>query len=153
MLAIYALSTAFVVPTPLATAPHMQRAVAPLMVDIPRVALPDAIADVIKEQDLNSPNDLSDGDYNTYSAAAIGGTLIFFLLPIFNLLGPIGDFVFSALIGGGVGAYASLRKDTVGEYGNKFGGYVLMAVDKVVEQTPAVKAKVEELIDSVKKQI
>ena len=95
---------------------------------------------------LSNPNELSDSEYNSYSAAAIGGTLIFFLLPIFNLLGFAGDFVFSALIGGGAAAYASLRKDQIGEYGNKFGGIVLQGADKVVELVPEVKKKVEDLL-------
>ena len=100
--------------------------------------------------DIKNPNDLSQTDYNTYSGAAIGGTLVLFLLPLFDLTGFIGDFIFSALIGGGALAYASLRKDTVGEYANKFGGYVITAVDKVNEQLPTVKAKVDDLIKQIR---
>ena len=133
-------------PTPLAQSALARRAPVSQMVDIPRVTLPGAVTDILKDADLSNPNDLSDSEYNSYSAAAIGGTLIFFLLPIFNLLGFAGDFVFSALIGGGAAAYASLRKDQIGEYGNKFGGIVLQGADKVVELVPEVKKKVEDLL-------
>ena len=85
--------------------PHQHaRAPAAVMLDIPRITLPDVVTSTIKDQGLNSPNELGTTEYNTYSAAAIGGTLILFLLPIFNLLGFLGDFVFSALIGGGAAA-------------------------------------------------
>ena len=92
--------------------------VAPRMVDIPRISLPSVVSDTLKEQDLKDPNGLSDTEYNTYSGAAIGGTLIFFLLPgalIFDaydaLLTVFEDFLFSAIIGGGIAAYLALRKD------------------------------------------
>ena len=49
------------------TQPRVQ---APAMVSIPRITLPAAVVDTIKEQDLRSPNDLTDAQYNTYSAAA-----------------------------------------------------------------------------------
>ena len=67
---------------------------------------------------------------------------------MFDLLGFFGDFAFSALIGGGAAAYCSLRSDTVGEYANKFGGYVMMGLDKGV---PVVKEKTGELIEEAKK--
>ena len=76
------------------------------MVDVPRITLPSAVTDVLKEQDLKDPNDMTTADYNSYSAAAVGGTLAFMLLlgplaGIFDISGAVGDFVFSALIGGG----------------------------------------------------
>ena len=141
-------TAAFVVPIPHASLALQQqrRALPAQMLDIPRISLPDALTGPLADLDLKNPNDLSDAEYNSYSAAAIGGTLIFFLLPVFNLLGFAGDFIFSALIGGGAGAYASLRKDQIGDYGNKFGGIVLQSADKVAEQVPVVKAKIEELL-------
>ena len=109
--------------------------------DLPRVSLPSAVTDVLKEQELKNPNDLSKADYNSYSAAAVGGTLIFMLLlgpvtGIFDLGGVVGDFVFSALIGGGALSYAALRKDEVSEYANKFGNLLLETADKVAEAVP-----------------
>jgi hypothetical protein len=148
MLALLALTpTAFTAPSPLLAggvrvAASTRAAVS--MLDIPRVALPDAVSEAIKEQDLKSPNDLSDADYNTYSAAAIGGTLIFFILPLFDLLGFFGDFVFAALIGGGAAIYCSLRKDAVGEYANKFGGIVLQGADAVAEQVPKLVKQIKD---------
>jgi len=110
-------------------------------VDIPRITLPDAVTEAIKSVDLKSPNDLSTTEYNSYSGAAIGGTLIFFLLPgalIFDLLdalGPVvGDFLFSAIIGGGLAAYLSLRADQAGEYANKFGAALVDAVGSAVDK-------------------
>jgi hypothetical protein len=87
LLTVYSIAAAsFALTTP-AAMPRMPvaRAPAAAMLDIPRVELPDAIASTIKEQGLKSPNELGTTDYNTYSAAAIGGTLIFFLLPLFNI--------------------------------------------------------------------
>lgn len=128
MLSICALlSTAFVVPPPLAASAlsARQAAVSVRMTDIPRIELPSVITDVLKDQNLKNPNEMDSTAYNNYSAAAIGATLIFFILPIFDIAGFFGDFILSALIGGGAGAYASLRKDAVGEYGDKFGGIVM----------------------------
>ncbi len=76
------------------------------MVDVPRISLPSAVTDVLKEQDLKNPNDMAATDYNSYSAAAVGGTLVFMLLlgpltGVFDISGAVGDFIFSALIGGG----------------------------------------------------
>jgi len=117
------------------------------MVDIPRVSVPDAVEDVLAEQGLKNPNDLAQADYNTYSGAAIGGTLLFFLLPgafLFDITGIlseflfkiIGDFIVSAAIGGGLCIYLSLRKDELGEYANKFGAVFLQGVDKLVSLLP-----------------
>ena len=66
--------------------------------------------------------------------AAIAGTLALFLpgaLAIFDVSGFIGDFLFSALIGGGAAAYCSLRKDGIGDTANDIGGKLLGAIDKV----------------------
>ena len=75
--------------------------------DVPRISLPSAVTDVLKEQDsdLKNPNDMAATDYNSYLAAAVGGTLVFLLLlgpltGIFDISGAVGDFAFSALIGG-----------------------------------------------------
>jgi hypothetical protein len=43
-----------------------------------------------------------------------------------------------------------LRKDIIGEYANKAGGYVMMGIDKGVEAAPGVKAKIEDLIKQLK---
>ena len=117
----------------------------PLMVDIPRIELPSAVTDVLKEQGLTNPNDMDDATYNAYSAAAIGGTLIFFILPLFDILSFFGDFIFSALVGGGLGAFVALNSGT-SEYGLKFGNVLLEGADKAV---PAVK----ELVDKIKKSV
>ena len=107
--------------------------------DIPRVELPEAVTKVLKEQDLKNPNDLTTKEYNSYSAAAVGATLISMLLlgpvaGIFDISGVVLDFVFSALVGGGALAYAALRKDEVSEYANKFGSTLLQAADTVAEK-------------------
>ena len=109
--------------------------------DVPRISLPSAVTDVLKEQGLKNPNDMAATDYNSYSAAAVGGTLVFMLLlgpltGVFDINGVVFDFVFSALIGGGALAYAALRKDEASEYANKFGTVLLETVDKVAEAIP-----------------
>ena len=115
------------------------------MVTIPRISLPEQVTDKMTDIDLKNPNELSDEDYNTYSGAAIGGTLIFFLLPgalVFDLLGAfkdilfllVKDFAFSAVVGGGLAAYLSLRKDETADYANQFGSKLLDAVDRVIEK-------------------
>jgi len=48
--------------------------------------------------------------------------------------GLLTDFLFSALIGGGVAIYAALRKDTVAEYANKLGDALLNGAGKVIEK-------------------
>jgi len=99
------------------------------MLDIPRIELPQAVTSTIKDLDLKNPNELSTTDYNTYSAAAIAGTLALFLpgVLIFDVTGAVADFVFSALLGGGLGAFLALRSDGAGEFANKAGAKLLDA--------------------------
>ena len=100
----------------------LRRAPAPCMVDIPRITLPDTVSSTLKDLDLKNPNELTQEEYNSYSGAAIGGTLIIFLLPgslIFDVKGFFFDFIFAALIGGGLCAYLSLRKDQAAELANE----------------------------------
>ena len=69
--ALCGISSAFVGPKPRAS---LRRAPVRAMVNIPRISLPDQVSEIIKQQDLKSPNELSDSEYNTYSAAAIQST-------------------------------------------------------------------------------
>jgi hypothetical protein len=108
-------------------------------VDVPRVELPESLTTVLKESNLKNPNDLTTGEYKTYSAAAVGATLATMLLlgpvsNVFDIYGVVLDFVFSALLGGGALAYATLRKDEVADYANKFGAALLQAADTVAEK-------------------
>jgi len=105
-----------------------------LNVNLPRLDLPGALTDKLEQFDLKNPNAMDDQEYRSYSGAAIAGTLAFFLLPGAILTGvpdEIGqivggllpDFAFSAITGGGLAIYVSLRDDELGEtargYGNK----------------------------------
>jgi len=110
-----------------------------LNVNIPRLDLPGAVADKLADFDLKNPNNMNDEEYRSYSGAAIAGTLLFFLLPgalvsgIFSNLGPVAiaivtDFAFSALIGGGLAIYLSLRGDSIGETVREYGYKLLSAV-------------------------
>jgi len=110
-----------------------------LNLNIPRLDLPGAVADKLSEFDLKNPNQMNDEEYRSYSGAAIAGTLSFFLLPgalvsgIFNDFGAIAvaifiDFAISALIGGGLAIYLSLRGDSTGETVREYGYKVLSAV-------------------------
>ena len=120
---------ALVVPAHRAAAPALVRAPAARMVDIPRVTLPDALGSALADADLNNPNELSQADYNTYSGAAIGGTLALFLpgALIFDITGVIGDFAVSALLGGGLGAALALSNSGVSDAANGVGAKLLEA--------------------------
>jgi hypothetical protein len=100
-------------------------------ITIPRIELPQAITDVLKDIDLNNPNELSGTEYNKYSAAAIGATLAMFVpgALVFDVTGTIADFLVSATIGGGAGAYLALRKDGIGEKANELGSKLLGLLD------------------------
>lgn len=111
-----------------------------LRVNIPRLDLPSPVADKLVDFDLKNPNTMNDAEYRSYSGAAIAGTLLFFLLPgalvsgLFNNLGPVAitvvtDFAFSALIGGGIAIYLSLRSDSIGGTVRE-NGYKLLAAAK-----------------------
>jgi len=103
------------------------RAPAARMVDIPRIELPTSLTSVLKEQDLKNPNELAVNEYNSYSAAAIGGTLAL-LLPgflVFDITGAVADFVLSAVIGGGLGAFLALGSTGAADLANKAGAKVL----------------------------
>ena len=97
---------------------------------------PRAQSDGIKSVDLKSPNELTEEEYNSYSGAAIGGTLLL-LVPIAYLdellFAIVKDFAIAAILGGGAGAYLSLRSDSAGEAANKFGAGLLGLVDKVLD--------------------
>merc|ERR1740139_1170045 len=110
-----------------------------LHLNIPRLDLPDAVGDALNGLDLKNPNDLDTEEYNAYSGAAIGGTLVFFLLPgaivagVPDIIGQflavvVKDFLFSAIVGGGIAIYLSLRKDEVGA---TVRGYGTQLLDKV----------------------
>ena len=115
------------------------RTTSALNVNIPRLELPGAIADQLMDLDLKNPNNMDAEEYRSYSGAAIAGTLLFFLLPgalvsgLYGNLGPVAiasvlDFAFSALIGGGLAIYLSLRSDSIGETVREYGYKLLSAV-------------------------
>ena len=93
-----------------------------------------AQSDGIKSVDLKSPNELTEEEYNSYSGAAIGGTLLM-LIPVAYYDGLLFEFAksfaISALLGGGLGAYLSLRKDGVGEKAGEFGSAVVNKVKEI----------------------
>ena len=108
-----------------------------LPIGVPRLTLPSAVTDVMTSADLKDPNRMSDAEYNAYSGAAIGGTLIFFLVPgavFIDVTGAVFDFVFAALTGGGICAFLALSNTGASEPLNKFGAEVLSVVDKVGEK-------------------
>mmetsp|Transcript_16833 Transcript_16833/g.25454 ORF Transcript_16833/g.25454 Transcript_16833/m.25454 type:complete len:297 (+) Transcript_16833:97-987(+) len=112
-----------------------------LYLNVPRVTLPEVVSSKLADYDLKNPNEMSTDDYNSYSGAAIGGTLLFFLLPgalVTGLYGALGailggavfDFAFAALIGGGLAIYLSLRKDELGETVRSSGLSVYSAIQE-----------------------
>lgn len=113
-----------------------------LNVNVPRVELPDAVASQLADLDLQNPNTMNDAEYRSSAGAAIAGTLLFFLLPgalisgIFSNLGPVAiavfiDFAFSALIGGGLLIFLSLRGDAIGETVREYGYKAVAALNDV----------------------
>jgi len=108
-----------------------------LMVDIPRITLPAAVTDVLKDLELKNPNDMNQAEYNSYSGAAILGTLVLFVLfgviGVFDISGALFDFIFSALIGGGLMAFLALNKST-SEFAGKAGDKLLSAADSLGEK-------------------
>lgn len=126
-----------------------------LNLQIPRITLPDAAAEAIESIDLLNPNDMTPSEYNAYSGAAIGGTLAFFLLPgaivsgMPDVLGAflgaaVKDFLFSALVGGGLAIYLSLRKDDIGGTVRGFGTTLL---DKAGDVLGIADPQIEEADD------
>ncbi|MGK3743402.1 MAG: hypothetical protein ACI8RD_002027 [Bacillariaceae sp.] len=114
-----------------------------LHVSLPRLDLPDAVTDKLADFDLKNPNAMNEEEYRSYSGAAIAGTLLFLLLPgallsgIFNNLGTVAvavliDFLVSALIGGGVFIYLSLRSDSIGETVREYGFKLFSAVKDAI---------------------
>jgi hypothetical protein len=106
-------------------------------ISVPRLTLPSAVTEVMTGADLKDPNAMSAAEYNAYSGAAIGGTLIFFLVPgavFIDVSGAVFDFLFSALTGGGLCAALALSNTPASEPLNKFGAAVLSAVDTVGEK-------------------
>ena len=110
-----------------------QRAISTVAKFIARTP-PRAQSDGIKSVDLKSPNELTEEEYNSYSGAAIGGTLLM-LIPVAYYDGLLFEFAksfaISALLGGGLGAYLSLRKDGVGEKAGEFGSAVVNKVKEI----------------------
>ena len=95
---------------------------------------------------LMNPNELSEEDYNGYSGAAVAGTLLFFLLPGAAITGGLSDlgmlggallqdFVFSAIIGGGLAIYLSLRNDEIGDTVSGAGSTLLDTIDGLIESS------------------
>jgi hypothetical protein len=129
MLSLAALAaTAFMAPPHSSLALGLQRTPAPVMVNIPRITLPSTVTDVMKDVDLKNPNMMSDAEYNAYSGAAIGGTLIFFVLgalTAFDVTGAIYCFLFAALNGGGLCAALALSNTPASDPVNSFGTKVL----------------------------
>jgi hypothetical protein len=113
-----------------------RRAREPQMVDLPRIALPSGVADALKDSELRNPNDMTQEEYNSYSGAAILGTLVIFLIPgalIFDISGFFFDFIFSALLGGGAMIFLVLNPST-SEFAGKAGDSLLGVLDKIGEK-------------------
>ena len=122
------------------------------------VTLPDAVRDVLRENNLKDPSTFNQNELDKYLAGAGAGALAVFLLPLFEV-GFVGDAVLSGLVGGGAMAYAALRKDDVGDVATKVGGYSLEAVEKTqdlnqkYQVTDKFQAKMDELVKEIKKNL
>jgi len=121
---------------------------------VPRLAVPGVVDEKLEEFNLMSINDMEEEEYDGYSGAAVGGTLLFFVLSIFIsgtldtvtdeiLPSIVTDLLVSALIGGGAAIYLSLRKDELGETVTGYGTKLLKAADEVFEPVGELSAKTE----------
>jgi len=125
--------------------PHLRRistrrsSPSSLNVNLPRLDLPGVVTDKLEQYDLINPNTMDEDEYKGYSGAAIAGTLLFFLLPGLFLTGipdtigdiagaAIPDFAFSAITGGGLAIYLSLRDDEIGETVRDYGSQLITSV-------------------------
>ena len=101
------------------------------------------------------PGEFGQGEFDQFVAGTAAGSLLLFLLPLFEV-GFVGDLVLSTVFGGGALAYAQLRKDEVGNYAGQVGSYSMKAVDKVQELdreykvTEQVKSKVDGIVKDIK---
>lgn len=151
MLALLPLCAAFIVTPPvgrLVTSPPRKIS----MQENP-LNLPSAVVDILKENDLKDPSAMSKQELDTFLATTAAGAGLLFLLPLFP--SGIADLLLSTLIGGGAAAYASLRKDAVGDAAQTVGENTLMAVDKVkdFEKENKVTETVKQKVDEVKKSL
>ena len=108
-------------------------------VSLPRLDLPPAVTSKMGEFGLANPNELDDAAYRSYSGAAVAGTLLALIFPgslLFGLGEDLGavlsgaftDFAFSALLGGGLAIYLSLKGDDTGATVRGYGTQLLDAV-------------------------
>ena len=125
--------------------------------------LPLALTDTLDKYDLYDPTRLADKEADDLVGLIGAGTLLTFLLPIFET-GFLADVGFSALIGGGLASYLGLRKDTVGTISrNVAGGLANKAavgayeaaveVEEEYQLTDKAKRKGKEVIDDVIKKV
>merc|ERR1719491_1439697 len=110
-----------------------------------RYDLPEQVTNVMEEKlNLINPNTMDEKEYSGYAGAAVAGTLLFFLIPgaiitgELEAIGELGalfvkDFLFSAIIGGGLAIYLSLRNDEIGDTVNSAGSKLLDTIDGLFE--------------------
>jgi len=77
------------------------------------ITLPPAVSEALESADLFDPTKLQAQEQDDWLGVVGFGTVLAFLLPIFEA-GLIPDILFSALFGGGLAAYVGLRKDEAG---------------------------------------
>jgi len=128
-----------------------------IAVNLPRVELPDAVTEKLEEYDLKNPNEMDEVEYDGYAGAAIGGSLLTFLVPGAILTGIFDDvfsiataiainFGVSALLGGGALIYLSLRADELGET-IRSNGYNLYQAIKEAGLPTVGRLSIPEVID------
>lgn len=150
-------ATAFVVPARRCT---MQCAPVRMQESPGRLELSKQVRDLLRENDLKDPTTFNDAETDKFLAGVAGGSLaVFFVFAALFDLGffdVFGYLLLSTLVGGGVMAYAQLRRDQVGDAANTVGSLGVRAADTVTslnekyEVVTTVRTKADEVTKKIK---
>jgi len=103
-------------PTPLAsslTSESAQSINALAAIDLRELELPAPVVDVLESNGLMVPSQMSEEEQAGLLGAIGGTSALLFLLPLVEM-GLLENLAVSTLVGGGLAAYAALRKDSIG---------------------------------------
>jgi len=121
--------------------------------------LPLAVTNALVASELQDPTKMSREDQDNSLGAIAAGTGLLFLLPLFEI-GFFGDLALSSILGGGLAAYAALRKDTIGTLTRDVGGKTARttfdkakAYERENQLTEKAIAKTKEAVAELKKKI
>jgi len=125
--------------------------------------LPPVLASAFTAADLYDPSTISDKDQENSAAAIVAGSALAFLLPLFEG-GLFVDLALSTVLGGGLAAYFSMRKDPVGAItrdviGDSANSFALTTAKNIefleeeLEISANVKKNSKKLVDDIAKKV